>query len=418
MSAAQVAVIDAPQSVEDLGIRRALLEELALKALFILGEMSLRQLADYMRLNHGLVEELFLRLRKDQLVEVTGLSGGIHRVVTVTSQGVARAQQLLSFSQYVGPTPVSIQDYVARVRSQSVREIAIHPEHVQHAFDHLVLNRDTLARIGTAVVSGATIFLYGPAGTGKTSIAETMGNIFGNDQVWVPYAVEVDGQIISVFDSLTHHVIDESKSADHDRRWVLCRRPRVVVGGELTIDMLDLQFNPGTKYYSAPVQMKANNGLLIIDDFGRQRIRPEELLNRWIVPLDRKIDFLTLAGGRKIEIPFDVFVVFATNIDPGQLADEAFLRRIQTKIKIEALTGAEFHEIFRRVCLQAAVLYDAAAVDAAIAQIRDNFNQELRPCQPRDLVRQICWQAKYLRQEPVLNSKTVTDACHNYFVAA
>lgn len=418
MSAPQRAVISAPPSVEDLGVRRALLEELALKTLFVLGEMSLRELADHMRLNFGLVEDLFVRLRKDQLVEVTGLSGGIHRVVTVTSQGAGRAQQLLSINQYVGPTPVSVHDYVARVRTQSVREVAIHAEHVHHAFDHLVINPDTLGRIGTAVVSGATIFLYGPAGTGKTSIAETMGNIFGSDQVWVPYAVEVDGQIISVFDPLTHHVIEENKSADHDRRWVLCRRPRVVVGGELTIDMLDLQFNPATRYYSAPVQMKANNGLLIIDDFGRQRIRPEELLNRWIVPLDRKIDFLTLAGGRKIEIPFDVFVVFATNIDPAQLADEAFLRRIQTKIKIDALTDDEFHEIFRRVCAEAGVPYDPAAVSAAIAEIRGTYRQELRPCQPRDLVRQICWQAKYLRQDPVLNAKALADACHNYFVAA
>jgi len=418
MSSTQIAVIGAPESVEDLGIRRALLEELALKTLFVLGEMSLRQLADHMRLNHGLVEDVFVRLRKDQLVEVTGLSGGIHRVVTVTAQGAGRAQQLLSLSQYVGPTPVSVHDYVARVRAQSVREVAIYPEHVQHAFDHLVLNPQILGRIGTAVVSGATIFLYGPAGTGKTSIAETMGNIFGSDQVWIPYAIEIDGQIISVFDPLTHHVLEESKSADHDRRWVLCRRPRVVVGGELTIDMLDLQFNPATKYYSAPVQMKANNGLLIIDDFGRQRIRPEELLNRWIVPLDRKIDFLTLGGGRKIEIPFDVFVVFATNIDPAELADEAFLRRIQTKIKIDALSDSEFHEIFRRVCAESEVTYDAAAVNAAIAEIRGRYGQELRPCQPRDLVHQICWQAKYLRKLPVLSAQSLADACHNYFVAA
>jgi hypothetical protein len=190
-----------------------------------------------------------------------------------------------------------------------------------------------------------------------------------------------------------------------------------MVGGELTIEMLDLQFNNSTKFYTAPVQMKANNGLFIVDDFGRQRLSPEEMLNRWVVPLDRRIDFLTLAGGKKIEIPFDIFVVFATNLDPTKMMDEAFLRRIQTKIKVDFVSPEQFREIFRRVCVQYELRYDAAVVDSLMQMIGQEFKEPLRACHPRDVVQQIIWAAQYLQKEPVLDRDTVTQACRNYFLA-
>jgi len=409
------ATFTAARNLDEVGVRRNLLEDLALKILYMEGELSLRELAQEMCVGLAIVEEIFQRLRRDQLCEVTGMTIGVHRIAP-TSAGKSRALELLAQNQYAGPAPVSLKDYVERVHAQSVREMKVHPPDVQKAFEHLVLDPRILGQLGTAVVSGRAIFLYGPSGTGKTTIADTLSRLFRYDQVWLPYAIEVDGQIITVYDSVVHERIDRPMSHENDARWVLCRRPRVVVGGELTIEMLDLQFNPATKFYAGPVQMKANNGLLIVDDFGRQRLRPEELLNRWVVPLDRRIDFLTLAGGKKIEIPFDMFVVFATNIDPNELVDEAFLRRIQTKIKIGSVTHEQFHEIFRRVCSEFEVRYEAEAVDKLMEQIEEELKQPLRPCYPRDLVQQVCWAARYERREPQLDQETLRQACHNYFL--
>jgi predicted ATPase with chaperone activity len=201
-----------------------------------------------------------------------------------------------------------------------------------------------------------------------------------------------------------------------DLRWVKCRRPRLMVGGELTIEMLDLQFNPATRFYTAPVQMRANNGFLIVDDFGRQRIRPLDLLNRWVVPLDRRVDFFTLAGGKKLQIPFDLFVVFATNLDPASVIEEAFLRRIQTKINLGKVTVEQFHEIFRRVCAEAGLAYDKALVDDVMKRIEQEYEQPLRACQPRDLVNQVMWRAKFEQKTPALSVSSLDDACRAYFL--
>jgi predicted ATPase with chaperone activity len=409
-------MISASRSIEEIGVRRNLLEDLALKILYLVGEMSLQELVRHIGLSFGMVEELFQRLRKDQLCQVTGMAGSVH-CITTTSPGKSRALELLAQNQYAGPAPVSLEDYVSRIHAQSVRGIEITPTDLRRAFEHLVLNTQTLNQLGTAVLSGRTILLYGPTGTGKTTIAEALTNLFHHERVWLPYAVEMDGQIITVYDSVLHQREEQPTTPDHDSRWVLCRRPRVLVGGELTIEMLDLQFNPSTKFYTGPVQMKANTGLLIVDDFGRQRISPDELLNRWVVPLDRRIDFLTLAGGKKIEIPFDIFVVFATNLDPAKLVDEAFLRRIQTKIKVNFVTPEQFREIFRRVCLQFNFKYDAAVVDDLIQMISLEYAEPLRACYPRDILQHILWEAHYLQKEPCLDHEAVAQACRNYFLA-
>lgn len=408
--------IGQPKSVEELGIRRSTLEDLALKILYLLGEVSLHELVLQMGVSLAVVEELFQRLVKDQQCQVTGMDRGVQRITT-TSGGKSRAVELLFQNQYAGAAPVSLEDYVSRIHAQSVRSIEVSPKELKHAFDELVLDDETLNQLGTAVVSGRALFLYGPTGTGKTMIASTLTHLFENDKVWVPHAVEVDGQIITVYDSVLHQSIEQPKTHNHDRRWVLCHRPRILVGGEMTIKMLDLQFNPGTKYYTGPVQMKANNGLLIIDDFGRQRVSPEELLNRWVVPLDRRIDFLTLAGGKKIEIPFDLFVVFATNLDPAKMVDEAFLRRIQTKIKVDFVTPKQFAEIFRRDCVKLGLEFDAALADDLVKMIELEYKEPLRACYPRDILQQIVWEARYLQKEPTVDRGSIDRACCNYFLA-
>ncbi len=404
-----------PQSISDVGVREAILEDIALKTLYISGPFSVLDLAEHTRLSFDVANELFSRLRVKLLCEVTGMVSNIP-YLAITTQGRARAVELLAQSQYAGPAPVSLSSYVDQVRKQSVRDVTVRPPAVERAFSHLVIDPKTLAQFGTALNSGSAVFLYGPPGVGKTAVAETLSRVLAEDSVWLPYAVEVDGQIITVYDPAIHHKTPESQPADSDLRWVRCKRPTVMVGGELTVEMLDLQFNPITKYYVGPMQMKANNGVLIIDDLGRQRIRPEELLNRWVVPLDRRIEFLTLAGGRKIEIPFEMLVVFASNLDPADLMDPAFLRRIQTKISLGTITNEQFCEIFRRVAQANNIETTPALLNELITVIRGTFHQELRACYPRDLVNQICWAAKYEGRKPHLDEKTLMRAVESYFL--
>jgi predicted ATPase with chaperone activity len=294
--------------------------------------------------------------------------------------------------------------------------VDVHPSDVHRAFASMVLDERILWQLGTALNSGAAIFLYGPSGVGKTTIAELLSKVLSEDAVWLPHAIEIDGSIITVYDPTLHTRVPHMEPPNHDERWVLCQRPSVMVGGELTIDMLDLQFNPGTRFYTGPVQMKANNGVLIIDDFGRQRVRPDEMLNRWVVPLDRKIDFLTLAGGRKIEMPFEMLVVFASNLDPAQLLDAAFLRRIQSKIFIGEVSDEEFCEIFRRVAVDRKIECDESVAKALIDFVHGTLKQELRSCYPRDIINQICWSAKYEGKPAQINHRSVMRAIESYFL--
>jgi predicted ATPase with chaperone activity len=408
-------VMKAPESVLQLGVRRTLLEELALKTIHVMAPPTLVELASTMCLSYHVVDDLFRRLRTEQLTEVTGMTKNAPQI-GLTSHGRSRALELLNLNQYVGAAPVSFTDYVEQIRRQSLRSVGVLPQDIRRAYAHLVLDEATRTKLGTALNSGASIFLYGPSGTGKTAIATAIPKVFSDDRVWIPFAVQIDGQIVTVYDNHLHSKIDEPLSEDTDQRWVLCHRPTVLVGGELTLEMLELQLNPITKFYTAPVQMKANNGVLIIDDFGRQRLRPDELLNRWVVPLDRGIDFLTLAGGRKVEIPFEMFVVFATNLDPSELADPAFLRRIQTKIKVGAVPPARFHQIFHQVCDQWGMEYKSELVDELITLIRE-YGEPLRACHPRDMINQIRWSARYAERDPVLDSNSLLTAVDAYFVS-
>ena len=403
-----------PETVEETGVPRNLLEDLALKLLYLAGELSLAELGRRMQLNPDVIYEIFERIRKAQLIEVVGMSGSVHRVV-MTSKGQAEVHNIMSRDMYAGPAPVSLATYVEVIRTQSVKDVVVTRPELYEAFQKLVISDRILDKLGAALVSGQSIILYGPPGTGKTLVAETLPRIY-KDSVWIPHAVEVQGQIISVFNSMVHSSREEIMPPECDRRWVLCRRPRVMVGGELTMQLLDLQLNAGLGFYTAPLQMKANNGVLIIDDFGRQRISPAELLNRWIVPLERRLDFLTLAGGNKFEVPFDVIVTFSTNLNPASLADEAFMRRIQTKIKVNYATEEEFHEITRRVCEASGLVYDATVVAGFIGVLAE-LRQPLRGCYPRDIIHHICWKAKYEEMQPQLTLEAIREACDSYFLS-
>jgi MoxR-like ATPase len=404
-----------PRTAAELGMRQSIVEDLALKTLYIGGTMSTRELARQMRLSVNVADELVNKMRAGQLCQVTGMTANL-ATVALTDQGRRRGLELMALCQYVGAAPVSLESYVTQVRKQSVRKMIVRKADVERAFGDLVIDPKVLGQIGTGLNSGASIFVHGPAGVGKTAIAETMSRVLAEDDVWIPYSIEVDGQMIMVYDPMIHKRVDNPQFDNCDERWVRCQRPSVLVGGELTIDMLELQFNATTKFYSGPVQMKANNGVLIIDDFGRQRVRPEDLLNRWVVPLDRGIDFLTMAGGRKIEIPFEMLVVFSTNLDPADLVDAAFLRRMQTKIRVDTATDDQFRQIFRRVAARRGLNVDEGALNDLIRAIREGLHQELRACQPRDLVNQVCWAAQYEDRRPILDRASLFGAMEAYFL--
>jgi len=404
-----------PRSIAELGICNTILENIALKTLYLSSPFSILDLSEHLRLHYDIAEQLFTRLRGKLLCEVTGLYGTVP-VIAITSQGRAHALELLAQNQYAGAAPVPIKSYVKQVREQSVCNVEVHPADVARAFSHLVFDPKILSQFGTALNSGQAIFLYGPPGVGKSSAAEALSRVIARNTVWIPYAVEADGQIITIYDPAIHERAGDGNAGLSDSRWVRCQRPRIMVGGELTADMLDLQFNPTTKYYDGPPQMKANNGVLIIDDFGRQRIPPEELLNRWVVPLDRRIEFLTLVGGTKIKIPFEMLVVFASNRNPATLLDPAFLRRIQTKIKIDELSDEQFIDVFRGAAKAHGLEAPTQTIKELIAVIREKFKEGLRPCQPRDLINQVCWAARYENQKPTLDRSSLMRAAQSYFL--
>jgi predicted ATPase with chaperone activity len=407
--------MDWPESLAELDIASTILEDLALKTLYVGGTVSVLELADKLKLSYNVATQLFSRLRADLCCQVTGMLGNIPQIA-ITSSGRTRAADLLMQSRYVGPAPVSHKSYVTEVKRQSVKKVAIHAEDIQRAFSDLVVDDETLRSLGTALNSGSSLFLYGPAGTGKSTYAEALSRALAENEVYIPHAVEVDGQIITLYDPSVHSLVEEKSGSSRDQRWVLCKRPAVLVGGELTAEMLDLQFGEVSRFYVAPVQMKANNGVLIIDDFGRQRLRPEELLNRWIVPLDRRIDFLTMSGGKKVEIPFEMLVVFASNFNPSDLVDPAFIRRIKTKIKVGACNADQFREIFRRVAVQMNVNYEDEIPDRLMDFIKFELKQELRSCYPRDIIEQVCWAARYENREPFVDLKSLKQAIVAYFV--
>lgn len=404
-----------PQTIEETGLEPQQLADLVLKHLLFMGEFKLADVAERVKLSLTVTERVFELLRRDKFVEVLGGAGyaAVTYTYKISDSGKVRGMELLNVCRYVGPAPVTLNSYRAMVEVQTIRSAIISSESVHQAFSQLIISEETLKLLGPAISSGRAIFLYGPPGNGKTTIAETIGNILP-DNIYVPYAITVGGEIIDVFDPVNHQLVEGNVTSDP--RWVLIRRPVIITGGELVLRMLDLNFNPVAKFYEASQQMKANNGVFIVDDFGRQQIDPQHLLNRWIVPLDRRIDYMTLHTGMKFEIPFDMLVIFSTNLEPRHLVDEAFLRRIQYKIKIDHPSLDEFREIFRKVCQSNGVEFVAEVFAYLISHYYRRLAINFNACHPRDLVEHILVNAHYYRQAPAMTKESIDEAWQIYFV--
>ncbi len=418
---------NAPDTIEDTGLGLAFLTDLAIKILYVEGDILGYELAERMKLPHaGVVEELLSSLKREQFCEVKGTGGiggshGLGRAVyrySITNKGRALAREAMGRCQYVGPAPVPLREYNKAIERQSFRDKIVHRSGLERVLSHLVVDDQTMAHLGAAVNSRRSIFLFGPPGNGKTAIGESIGQLVLQGRLYIPHAVETGHQVIKIFDSVNHLRVQgaEERRNGRDRRWIPVRRPVITVGGELALGELDLIYESTSKFYEAPLQMKANGGMLLIDDFGRQQARPRDLLNRWIVPLEKRMDFLTLHTGRKIEVPFDVLIVFATNLAPKDLVDEAFLRRIRHKIKIEDPTWDEFREIFRRVCRAQQIPYSEKGLGYLIKEHYIRHERPKRGCHPRDLIAQLQDIASYLDVDPTLSKDLIDQACSTYFV--
>ena len=411
-------------TVEETGLATDQIEQLIVKALY-LGEATGLTVAERLRLAFGVLEPLVERLRAERLVEVRGASGSSSASYryALTDLGRDRARQYLNANQYTGPAPVPLAAYVEYMRGLAAARGYIDRDRLRDGFSHLVVGDDVLEQLGPAVNANKALFLYGSPGNGKTVIAEGLGRTIGGD-MYIPYALDIDGHIITMYDPTTHEVLDteapESLSlvaaAPRDRRWVRIRRPVVVVGGELTLEMLDLTFNPLANFYEAPIQLKANGGVFLVDDFGRQRVRPQDLLNRWIVPLESRTDYLTLHTGKKFQVPFDVLIVFATNLDPADLADEAFLRRIPYKIPVQDPTVEQFTRIFQLNCERRRMRFHQVMVAYLQRRHYRPHGRPMRACHPRDLLDQVSALCRYRGIDPTISRELLDAACAAYFV--
>jgi len=415
-------------SLEETGLSSGFLNDMILKVMYFRGQLTGYQIAEHLRLPFQTVlHSLMDHLKREQFCEVKG-SGGLGAGAyqyTITNKGANRAREQIDRSTYSEAAPVIWDDYLMAIRAQGTRRLRVNQQMMRRALAHLVLEERVFQKVGPAVNSGRSIFLYGPPGNGKTTIAESVGRmILGND-MYIPYAVEVDGQVIKVYDEINHQAVEEINpngatgslgAGRRDARWIKIKRPVIMVGGELTMDGLDLVYDTNNKFYEAPFQMKANGGMFLIDDFGRQQIRPRDLLNRWIVPMEKNIDFLALHTGRKIEVPFNVLLVFSTNLPPGDLVDEAFLRRIRHKIEITSPGFDAYREIFRRVCEQRKVHYDEQAVRYLLQEHYIKKNRPLRANHPRDILDQLMDISSYSGNDPHLTKELLDRAAESYFV--
>ena len=420
-SSAEPELAPRPKTIADTGLSQAFLADLLSKHLLTAGVLSLSQIKQKLALPGRLAEDILHFMRQEARVEVlpVDIDTGAQRY-GLTDRGRALAANAFTVGGYTGPAPVPLAQYVEIVKGQSVHDHSVTSHDIHKAFSDVVVADDLLDRIGPSLNSGRAIFIYGPAGTGKTYLTSRMARVFSST-VLIPHAIVINETVVSIFDPVMHKAIArESRSTlmiedDVDERFVLCERPAIVVGGELSADMLEIQFDPNTREYRAPLQLKANNGLFIIDDMGRQRVAPQTVFNRWILPLEEKRDYLSLGSGRHFSVPFDLVLVFSTNLQPTDLADEAFLRRIGYKIRFPYLEPYQYEEIWRTQCEERGIPFDPLMVDYVINGLHRSHRVPLLPCHPRDLLGLSMDRAIYTNQPRAVTPEVLDWAWQNYF---
>ncbi len=423
-----------PTRWEDLGLDLPILFELTLRTIYNRGQSTGAEIANEMAVPFTVMNPVFQAMRKQSLVDIVsqkGNSGDASFVYEIKPpKGTAALQDALEKTTYVGPAPVPFTDYVESVMAQTIKRLMVTRRSIRRAFEDLIITDDAFNEIGPAINSAQSIFFFGYPGNGKTSVAERITRLMG-DSIYVPHAIEASGSIIKVYDPIQHTIVNEKdqgpdvtetaflkRATSSDQRYVKVKRPTIVVGGELTLPMLDLKYNPVGKYYEAPLQMKANGGIFMIDDFGRQQVRAMDLLNRWIVPLEKKYDYLNTINGTKIEVPFDQLLIFSTNLDPHQLADEAFLRRIKFKIEIRDPDESQYRRIWELVCQGKRVEFDERGIDYLIRKWYVPTKRPFRMCQPRDILDQMMSIAKYNMERVNFSPDLIDAACATYFIHA
>jgi hypothetical protein len=403
-----------PEEIGDTGISEQFLCDLALKHVAMLPEPTTVAVSERINLPRTLTEDLLQQLYREKLIEVKMQSAIGSTRYAMLDHGWDRLSRLLSISGYIGPAPVSLRDYSHMMKLQSIPSNTADMETVRQAFHDLVLPESLLQTLGCVINSRRSLFLTGLPGTGKTAVAERINGALAGG-IWIPYAVEIDGQIIRVFDGHCHEPMPkEDTPIDHDHRWVLIHRPLVVVGGELTLENADLTWSEAAKFYEAPFQMKSNGGTLVIDDFGRQRVAPQDLLNRWIVPLERRVDYLALHTGKKIEVPFEQLVVFSTNLDEKDLADQAFLRRMGYRARVEPPTPAAYTAIFKQQADRRGIAVEQPVLDHILTKYRVEHRQ-MKGCEPRDILDRATDICRFEGKNTQLTPHIVDIAWRNYF---
>jgi predicted ATPase with chaperone activity len=402
-----------PLTADSTGLDFGFLADLALKVVYADANCTTERAAQRLKLSMPVTEELLQHLYREKLVEIRGLIGFGNNRYGMLDRGWQRAQQLLDMNGYVGAAPVSLPAYTEMVLKQSEAREPIQPGAVRAAMSDLVLPDSTVQTLGLVAHSRRSLFMTGPSGNGKTSIATALHNA-QQGEIWIPYAIEVDGQIIKVFDLHNHHPVADDDVGRHDERWIKIKRPLVIVGGELTIETMDLIYSQSVKFYEAPFQMKSNGGTLVIDDFGRQRVDPHDLLNRWIVPLEGRVDYLTLHTGKKIEVPFEQLLIFATNLDPSDLVDDAFLRRMGYRLYVNAPDKETYTTIFRQYVETNGFQYDPKQLDF-IYGLYETEGRPLRGCEPRDLIQRCIDLCNYEKLPKALSEDLLYLAWKNYF---
>ncbi|MCA9938398.1 MAG: ATP-binding protein [Anaerolineales bacterium] len=417
-------VIGRPASMAELGIPSVIVTDLIYRLLFSEGEVTVARFVEVIKIHAQLLDEFLTRMKQEHLVEIarTGSLGRLSYAYRLTDEGGERARDAIARSQYMDAAPVDIDSYNRAIQLQTQEWAHVRPADVKRALQHLILPDTFHRRIGPAVNAGTSLFLYGPSGNGKTTIAQAIARLIaGSTPIWLPYAVTVGGHIVKIFDPLYHEPVpqDEFTNAEFgrvDARWGLFQRPAVMVGGELIMEALEVRFEPIAKFYEAPLQLKANGGMFLIDDFGRQQLSPQQLLNRWIVPLENRIDFLRLQSGQVLEYPFRQLIVFSTNLDPGELVDNAFLRRIQMKVEVTAPDERLFYQIFNSACQQYRVPFDKDGFLHLLNKWYREPRRELQAVHPRDILKTLVSICNYESTPPRLTPDLIDEACQSYFV--